>query len=204
MEENMKKLLALTIVLAMIFVFAAACADGGAGSQDDVLRVALVAHGPESIQFDGSFNEGAWNGILSFLRTQGLDASEHAMFFQSHAADNDARVDVMGDAIEWGASVLVLPGFHFAESVFTAANLFPDTKFVVLDTLTDPGPTPANVVTIRYAEEQSGFLAGYAVVMEGYRELGFVGGVAVPPVVRFGHGFLEGAQFAAQELGLSA
>jgi len=109
----------------------------------------------------------------------------------------------MSDAIEWGADILVLPGFHFAASVYTAANLYPDTMFVVLDTMTDPGPTPSNVVTILYAEEQSGFLAGYAVVMDGFRDLGFMGGIAVPAVVRFGHGFVEGAEFAAQELGLA-
>jgi len=168
------------------------------------LRIALVAHGPESIQFDGSFNEGAWTGILEFLGTHGLDPNTHARFFQAHAADNEARVDVMIDAIDtWGADILILPGFHFAESVYTAANLYTETMFVVLDTRTDPGPTPANVVTILYAEEQSGFLAGYAVVMEGYRQLGFMGGIAVPAVVRFGHGFLEGAEYAAQSLGLA-
>jgi basic membrane protein A len=75
--------------------------------------------------------------------------------------------------------------------------------FVVLDTTTDPGPTPANVVTILYAEQQSGFLAGYAVVMDGFRDLGFMGGIAVPAVVRFGHGYIEGANFAARELGLA-
>jgi len=169
------------------------------------MKVALVAHGPESIQFDGSFNEGAWNGILNFLSAQGLDAGTHAMFFQSHAADDDARVDVMADAITWGADILILPGFHFATSVYEAANLFPDTMFVILDAMVnfEPNPPP-NVVTILYAEEQSGFLAGYAVVKEGFRDLGFMGGVAVPAVVRFGHGFLEGAELAAQELGLAA
>jgi len=213
----------------MMFVFIAACTDDPPATNDtpaagtdpveqeedddedlngielEDLRIALVAHGPESIQFDGSFNEGAWNGIVQFLEARSLSPDVNANFFQSSEADNEARVDVMIDAIEtWGAHILILPGFHFAASVYTAANLFPDTKFIVLDTRTDPGPTPANVVSILYAEEQSGFLAGYAVVMEGYRDLGFMGGIAVPAVVRFGHGFIEGADFAAQELGLSA
>ncbi|MCL2663717.1 MAG: BMP family ABC transporter substrate-binding protein [Oscillospiraceae bacterium] len=202
----MKKILALVLAAIFLTAMVAACADGnGAGSDaSDDIKVALVAHGPESIQFDGSFNEGSWNGILSFLRDQGLDPAEHANFFQAHAADNDARVDVMTDAISWGADILILPGFHFAASVHTAAGLFPDTKFVVLDTRPDPGPTAANTVSILYAEQQSGFLAGYAVVMDGFRDLGFMGGVAVPAVVRFGHGFIEGAEFAANELGLAA
>jgi len=201
----MKKLLAVLIACTMIFVLVAACAtDDTPAAGDDEIRIALVAHGPESIQFDGSFNEGSWSGILEFLDGQGLPAGEHANFFQAHAADDEARVDVMIDAIDWGADILILPGFHFAASVYEAANLFPETMFVVLDTRPDPGPEPANVVSILYAEEQSGFLAGYAAVMEGYRQLGFMGGVAVPAVVRFGHGFVEGAQFAAGELGLGA
>jgi basic membrane protein A len=213
----MKKVLAILMALAMVFAVAA-CGNGngGGGSGNggngaaggfdlSSLRIALVAHGPESIQFDGSFNEGAWTGIIQFLAANNLPANVHANFFQSHAANDEARVDVMMDAINtWGANILIMPGFHFAESSYTAANLFPDTMFVVLDTATDPGPTPANVVTILYAEEQSGFLAGYGVVMEGYRQLGFMGGIAVPAVVRFGHGFLEGAEHAARELGLSA
>ena len=169
------------------------------------LRIALVGHGPASLQFDGSFNEGAWMGILEFLDNNGLPHGTHANWFQAHEANDEARIDVMIDAIEtWGANILVLPGFHFAASVYTAAGLFPDVMFVAIDYTPSPGPTPSNVVSILYAEEQSGFLAGYATVMEGYRELGFMGGVAVPAVVRFGHGFIEGAEFAAAELGLDA
>jgi len=201
----MKKILALVLAAIFLTAMVAACADGGGADASDEIKIALVGHGPASLQFDGSFNEGAWMGILEFLNARGLDANTHASWFQAHDANNEARVDVLTDAVEtWGAGILVLPGFHWAAAVYTAANLFPDAMFVVIDTLTDPGPTPANVVTISYAEAQSGFLAGYAVVMDGFRDLGFMGGVAVPPVVRFGHGFIEGAEYAAQELGLAA
>ena len=54
-----------------------------------------------------------------------------------------------------------------------------------------------------YAEEQTGFLAGYAAVKEGFRKLGFMGGMAVPAVQRFGHGFVQGAAYAAKEEGLA-
>ena len=208
----MKKILAILLALVMVFAIAA-CAGPDAPAPETApeapaegadIRVALVAHGPESIQFDGSFNEGAWNGIIEFLNARGLNPGEHANFFQSHAADDVARVDVMADAIEWGADILILPGFHFAMSVAEAADMFPDTMFVILDARPNfGGPEAPNTVSILYAEEQSGFLAGYSVVKEGLRGLGFMGGVAVPAVVRFGHGFIEGADFAAQELGLA-
>lgn len=203
----MKKLLAILLACAMIFVFIAACANGG-GADDDDLRVALVAHGPASILEDGSFNEGSWNGIANFLAANGYDTTRgvHREFFQAHEASDEARIDVMDDAINvWGAQILILPGFDFAGAVYQAQDLFPDAKFVILDARPNFGPyEAANTISILYAEDEAGFLAGYAAVMEGFTELGFLGGRAVPAVVRFGHGFILGAEYAAGELGLSA
>jgi len=169
------------------------------------VQIALIAHSPDSILDDGSFNEGAWQGIQRFISTHGI-SSDNARFFQPHAADDVARIDLIADAIGAGANILVLPGFHFESSLYEAQDMFPDTKFVLLDAsprrdgnvrLSD------NLAAIHYAEEEAGFLAGYAAVMEGYRNLGFMGGIAVPAVVRFGHGFIQGAEHAAASLELS-
>ncbi|MDR2599359.1 MAG: BMP family ABC transporter substrate-binding protein [Oscillospiraceae bacterium] len=207
----MKKLLAILLTLTMVVVLVAACGGstngngGGGGSNEKTdIKIALVAHGPDSIQFDGSFNEGAWNGIVDFLNKRNLNPREQANFFQAHDETDEARVDIMTDAISWGADILILPGFHFAMSVGTAQDLFPDTKFVILDARPNfGGPEAANTVSIEYSEEESGFLAGYALVKDGFTDLGFMGGVAVPAVVRFGHGYIEGAAYAANELGLA-
>ncbi|MCL2563696.1 MAG: BMP family ABC transporter substrate-binding protein [Oscillospiraceae bacterium] len=167
----------------------------------DHIRVALVAHSPDSILDDGSFNEGAWQGVTRFLGAHGQPMS-HAEFFQPHEASDEARVDLISDAIiEWGANIVVMPGFHFANSSAVVQEMFPEVSFVLLDATPEGGPE-ANTAAIHYAEEQAGFLAGYAVVMDGHRSLGFMGGIAVPAVVRFGHGFLQGAEYAANELGL--
>ncbi|MDR2589917.1 MAG: BMP family ABC transporter substrate-binding protein [Oscillospiraceae bacterium] len=209
----MKKLLAILLTLAMVSVLVAACngtsgngGNGGNGSGDELtdIKIALVAHSPGSIQFDGSFNEGAWNGIVDFLNKRNLNPREQANFFQAHDDTDEARVDIITDAINWGADILILPGWHFAMSVGTAQDLFPATKFVILDARPNfVGPEAANTVSIVYSEEQSGFLAGYALVKDGFRDLGFMGGTAVPAVVRFGHGFIEGAAYAANDLGLA-
>ena len=61
-----------------------------------------------------------------------------------------------------------------------------------------------NAVGVLYAEDQAGFLAGYAAVMDGYKVFGFMGGMAVPAVVRFGYGFIQGVEYAADRLGLPA
>ena len=60
------------------------------------------------------------------------------------------------------------------------------------------------MASVMYAEEESGYLAGYAAVMDGMKKLGFMGGMAVPAVQAFGYGYLQGAQDAAKELGLGA
>jgi basic membrane protein A len=168
------------------------------------IQIALIAHSPDSILDDGSFNQGAWDGINQFLASHGL-SDAHANFFQPHEASDSVRIDLIAGAIEEGHNILILPGFHFESALYEAQDLFPDTKFVLLDASPRRDGNVRinnNVAAIHYAEEQAGFLAGYAAVMEGYRGLGFMGGIAVPAVVRFGHGFIQGAEFAAESLGL--
>jgi len=56
---------------------------------------------------------------------------------------------------------------------------------------------------VLFAEEQAGFLAGYAIVKDGFKNLGFLGGREFPAVVSYGYGFVQGAEFAAKELDLN-
>ena len=56
---------------------------------------------------------------------------------------------------------------------------------------------------ILYQEEQAGYLAGYAAVKDGYKKLGFLGGMAVPAVIRYGYGFVQGCNAAAEEMGIA-
>jgi len=130
----------------------------------------------------------------------------NAEFFQPHSPDDATRIDLVEGAVGRGFNFLVLPGFHFIASSYEMQDLFPDAKFVLLDA----SPAGAggvriesNLAAIHYAEEEAGFLAGYAAVMEGYRNLGFMGGLPVPAVIRFGHGYIQGAEYAAASLGLS-
>ncbi len=103
--------------------------------------------------------------------------------------------------------MVVCPGFLFEQAVFKAQTTHPTVKFIILDGVPHSGDYKAviadNTYSIFYAEQQSGFLAGYAAVKEGYTKLGFMGGIAVPPVINFGYGFIQGADYAAAELGLA-
>jgi basic membrane protein A len=110
------------------------------------------------------------------------------------------------NAIDSGYNVVVLPGFAFANAIIATADNYPEVKFVALDVsefdLTGNGWTiPENVYSAVYQEEISGYFAGYAAVKLGYTKLGYCGGMAVPAVLRFGYGFLQGADAAAVETG---
>jgi len=111
-------------------------------------------------------------------------------------------------AVKGGAKVIVTPGFLFEEPIFIAQDTYPDVKFILIDGNPHNADytefrTEKNTVGIVYAEEQAGYLAGYAAVKDGMTKLGFLGGMAVPAVVRYGYGFVQGADAAAKELGLA-
>ena len=168
------------------------------------VHVVLIGHSPASSLNDGSFNQGAYDGILRFAES--FPDTVH-QFMQPTESSDEAHINAIEMAIESGANVIVLPGLHFATSLYVAQDMFPETKFIILDASprnpeTNQVRVEPNVAAVHYAEEQAGFLAGYAAVMEGYQSLGFMGGAPVPAVTRFGSGFVQGAEFAAVTLGM--
>ena len=152
---------------------------------------------------DKSFNQGAWEGVVAYAEANGLTYQ----YYQPAAATTADYIEAITLAIDGGAKVVVTPGYMFAGAIYEAQTMYPEVNFILLDA--DPHTDDysafkieSNVYSIYYAEEQSGFLAGYAAVKDGMTNLGFMGGMAVPAVVRFGHGFVQGAEMAAVELGV--
>jgi basic membrane protein A and related proteins len=152
---------------------------------------------------DMSLNQATWEGISSFATQNGISHK----YYLSQNDSTDAIMESIQTAVDQGAKVIIASGINFAESIFLAQDLYKDVTFILLDS----NPTTAdfsvtrtrsNTVGITYKEEQAGYLAGYAIVKEGYSNLGFIGGIAVPAVVKYGYGFLQGAQDAAEELGI--
>ena len=199
----MKKLLSVLLCVTMVFTLVACGGDSGS-SQADVFELALITdYGTID---DGSFNQGSWEGVAKYAEKNNISHK----YYQPAEKSTDAYLNAIDLAVQSGAKVVVTPGFLFETPIFIAQDRYPDVKFVLLDGSPNNGDWGGdfqakvgnNVVSIFYAEEQSGFLAGYAAVMDGYRNLGFMGGMAVPAVVRFGHGFVQGAEHAAQQLGL--
>lgn len=203
----MKKFLVMLLALAMVFSLAAC---GGTESNPDVdeddgaegYEIAMITD-LGSID-DKSFNQGTWEGIVAYAEENDITHK----YYKPTEQTTDAYLASIQLAAEGGAKVIVTPGFLFEEPIFIAQDLYEDIHFILLDgTPHDEDYTEFrtndNVVGIIYAEEQSGYLAGYAAVMDGYTKLGYMGGMAVPPVVRFGYGFAQGAEAAAKEMGLS-
>lgn len=152
---------------------------------------------------DQSFNQSTWEGLEAFAEANGMEKDVDYAYYKPFEDSDDARIESITTAIEFGAKVVVVPGYLFNAAVLTAAADNPDVIFIGVDLTIDPAVFPANVTNMLFKEEQSGFMAGYAAVMDGYTKLGFLGGIDVPAVVRYGYGYIQGVDYAAQQLGVN-
>lgn len=154
---------------------------------------------------DKSFNQGTWEGIKAYCEENG----KTCQYYKPADATNDDYITSIEQAIKDGAKVIVTPGYLFEIPIYTVQDQHPDVKFVLIDGNPNDGAkeatykTAENTVGIKFSEQQAGYLAGYAAVMDGYTKLGFLGGQAVPAVVNFGYGYVQGANDAAKELGIT-
>jgi basic membrane protein A len=154
---------------------------------------------------DKSFNQGSWEGLVQYAKEKNLSHK----YYQPAEQSDDAYLTAIDLAVRGGAKIVVTPGFLFEVPIFHAQDRYPNVHFILVDGSPHDASysnfkTGPNTVGIHYAEDQAGFLAGYAAVKDGNRRLGFMGGMAVPAVVRFGYGFVQGAEYAAKELGLAS
>ena len=160
---------------------------------------------------DESFNEGTWNGIKLFAAENKLTYKYYQPAGKNQATDED-RYEAMKTAATSGAKVVVCAGFLQKEALLKAAEEFKDVKFIFIDGTViyeggDENTSPLeNVAAVDFHEEESGYLAGYAAVMNGYTKLGFTGGGGGtnPPCSRFGYGFVQGINDAAKEKNITA
>ena len=152
---------------------------------------------------DQSFNQTTYEACKAFAEANGVDFQ----YFKP-AGDNTAdRVAMIESAIDQGYNVIVMPGYAFGAAIAETAPKFEDVKFIALDVsagdLGEGFVVPANLYCAVYQEELCGYMAGYAAVKLGYKNLGFLGGMAVPAVQRYGYGFVQGVDAAAAELELT-
>ena len=202
----MKKFLALFLAAALCLCAFGALADG-AVNPADIEDTITSPDGTYTVAFvtdvgqlkDKSFNEGTWNGVKTYAYENGLTYKYYQPANGDQATDDD-RYDAMKAAADAGAQVIVCAGYMQGNALAKAAAEFTDVKFVFIDGWAFEGLD--NVVGIAYKEEQCGYFAGYAVVMDGFEKLGFSGGGGGtnPACMRYGYGFAQGANAAAAKL----
>ena len=213
----MKKLIA-AILASLMVLSLAACGGGGGdgkGSSGD-MNIAMVTDSGDIT--DQSFNQTTYETAKAWSEANGVTFN----YYKPEKDNDEARNAAIDQAVAAGANVILLPGYMFAASLVAQTNTYPDVKFIGLDVgegdLCEKGVgegytynpadynvgdyyNTANTYCATYQEEISGFMAGYAAVKLGYRHLGFLGGMSVPAVMRFGYGYVQGADKAAADLG---
>ena len=168
----------------------------GTAMADD-MKVAMVTDYGDIT--DQSFNQTTYEASKSFCEENSIDFT----YYKPEGDSTAERVAMIDKAIADGYDVIVMPGYAFGEAIQEECDMYPDTKFVALDVSEADlgGQAAENVYSAVYHEELAGYMAGYAAVKLGYTKLGFLGGMAVPAVIRYGYGFVQGADDAAAETG---
>ena len=224
----MKKILALLLVLVMALSLVACGSEKPAETKAPEAdktateyKVAMVTDYGDIT--DQSFNQTTWEACVKF----GEDNNIEVKYYKPTSNDTAGRVASVELAIAEGYNVIVMPGYAFGGTIAEVSGNYPEIKFIALDvaagdllesavalkgesydynpdnwTLTDYVHMD-NVYCAIYQEELSGYMAGYAAVKLGYTKLGFLGGMAVPAVIRFGYGYVQGVDAAAKELGIT-
>ena len=218
----MKKILALVLALCMVFALCA-CGQSAAPAATEAPATDAAAEAPAAEETpaeetaevmvamitdygditDQSFNQTTYEACKEYCEANGLQFS----YFKPASDSDEDRVAQIEAAIDEGYNVIVMPGYAFANAIKATVNEYTDVTFIALDVgaadLGDDFTVPENLYCAVYQEELCGYMAGYAAVKLGYKSLGFLGGMAVPAVVRYGYGFVQGVDAAAAELGLT-
>lgn len=228
----MKKIISLLLTAGLLIGCLAGCGSNDTGSNDSADNSTSGAETSEySVAMitdygditDQSFNQTTYEACKAFCEAQGIQFN----YYKPSGNSTAERVASVEKAIDDGYNVIVMPGYAFGGTLVEVSESYKDVKFIALDVaagdileagVAKAGETydynPANwnvndycymdnVYCAIYQEELSGYMAGYAAVKLGYTDLGFLGGMAVPAVIRFGFGFVQGADAAAAELGIT-
>ncbi|GGW43989.1 BMP family ABC transporter substrate-binding protein [Gemmobacter lanyuensis] len=136
-------------------------------------------------KFDKSFNEAAFNGAKKWAEETGGTFKELEM--QSEAQ----REQALRQLAESGANPIVMTGFAFGDTLNTVAPDFPDTKFAIIDMVVEQ----PNVKSVVFTEHEGSYLVGMmAALASKTGTVGFIGGMDIPLIRRFGCGYAEGVK----------
>ncbi len=208
-----KRVMSLLLAAAMAVSMFAACGSSNNDASADGTEAGTNSNAAAGYEIalitdkgnidDKSFNQGSWEGVVAYAEPNNITHQ----YYKPEEASDEGYLNAISLAVDGGAKVVICPGYLFEVAVYNAQIMYPDVKFILLDGEPHTADyatyqTESNVACVMYAEEEAGYLAGYAAVMDGMRTLGYEGGMAVPAVIAFGQGYLQGIEAAATELGL--
>ena len=213
-----KRIAAMVLAGAMALSLAPAYGVTEVKAEAGDMKIAMVTDSGDIT--DQSFNQTTYEACKAWSEENGSEFN----YYKPESDSDEARNASVDQAVADGANVIVLPGYMFAATIVELSEMYPDVKFIAPDVsagdICEKGVGEGytynpddyevtdyynadNVYCCTYQEELSGFMAGYAAVMLGYRQLGFLGGMSVPAVNRYGYGYVQGADAAAKELGIT-
>ena len=213
-----KRIAAMVLAGAMALSLAPAYGVTEVKAEAGDMKIAMVTDSGDIT--DQSFNQTTYEACKAWSEENGSEFN----YYKPESDSDEARNASVDQAVADGANVIVLPGYMFAATIVEQSEMYPDVKFIAPDVsagdICEKGVGEGytynpddyevtdyynadNVYCCTYQEEISGYMAGYAAVKFGYKHLGFLGGMSVPAVTRFGYGYIQGADEAAKELGIT-
>jgi len=195
---------ALTLLLVVVLVVGSLAACGN--NNEEKVKVGMVTD--SGTITDKSFNQGTWEGIKLAEKDLGIEKT----YLKPEGETTDDYLSNIANLIDAGHELIITPGYKFGEAIFEAQDKYPEAKFIIIDAA--PNKTineeyvetiNENVVAIFFAEEEAGFLAGVAGALESKTgKLGFIGGMEIPAVQKFGWGYVAGVAYANEHFGTNA
>ena len=214
-----KRIAAMVLAGAMALSLAPAYGVKEVKAEAGDMKIAMVTDSGDIT--DQSFNQTTYEACKAWSEENGSEFN----YYKPESDSDEARNASVDQAVADGANVIVLPGYMFAATIVEQSEMYPDVKFIAPDVsagdICEKGVGEGytynpddyevtdyynadNVYCCTYQEEISGYMAGYAAVKLGYKHLGFLGGMSVPAVTRFGYGYVQGVDEAAKELGITS
>lgn len=214
-----KRIAAMVLAGAMALSLAPAYGVTEVKAEAGDMKIAMVTDSGDIT--DQSFNQTTYEACKAWSE----ENSSEFNYYKPESDSDEARNASVDQAVADGANVIVLPGYMFAATIVEQSEMYPDVKFIAPDVsagdICEKGVGEGytynpddyevtdyynadNVYCCTYQEEISGYMAGYAAVKLGYKHLGFLGGMSVPAVTRFGYGYVQGVDEAAKELGITS
>lgn len=195
----MKRIIAVIVLSIMIFTLASCGGEKKKTPKEEKgCEAAMIVNGDKLEE--GSFSHDTWKSFEKISQENNLTCK----YYGTENPSKDTYLVSIQKAVDDGAKFIVLPGSAFETAAYAAQTTYPDVHFLIIDGVPhdEAGTyaTAANTISIIFAEEEAGYLAGYAAVKEGYTKLGFMGGQELPSIKRYGYGFAQGAAAAAAEM----